>query len=155
MKARSLNNHAKKDVFRFDPRLRDVHICIVTQMSKRSPEKSDSLCCCPGFQGLFEARFFKALCDPCRIRILAHLAELGGAHTVSEIAECCPTDLSVVSRHLATMRDAGMLEAQKRGKEVYYSVRYPQLAATLRAMAEAVEACCPGDRSRNETGHSA
>ena len=139
----------------FDKVISVEYSCIVTQMSKRSPEKSDSLRCCPGFHELFEARFFKALCDPCRIRILAHLAELGGAHRVSEIAECCPTDLSVVSRHLATLRDAGMLEAQKRGKEVYYSVRYAQLAATLRAMAEAIEACCPGDRSRNKTGHSA
>ena len=76
--------------------------------------------------------------------------------TVSEIASCCPTDLSVVSRHLAVLREAGIVEAQKRGKEVYYSVRYPELTARLRDLAESIEACCPGEqptssrRSRNE-----
>ncbi len=99
--------------------------------------------CCPEIEELLNARFFKALCDPSRIGILARLARCTGPCTVSEIASCCPTNVSVVSRHLATLRDAGMLEAQKRGKEVYYSVRYPELAATLRAMADAIEGCCP------------
>jgi len=61
------------------------------------------------------------------------------------MAECCPVNVSVVSRHLALLRDAGILAAERRGKEVYYSVRYPQLVATLRAIANAIEACCPGE----------
>ena len=51
-------------------------------------------------------------------------------------------NISVVSRHLALMRDAGILEAQKQGKEVFYSVRYSVLAGTLRAIADAMDACC-------------
>jgi len=66
----------------------------------------------------------------------------GGPQTVSEVAGCCPTDLSVVSRHLATLCDAGILEAEKPGKEVYYSICYLELATTLRAMADAIESCC-------------
>ncbi len=114
----------------------------MTQMSKRAVRKSKRLPCCPGVEEVFEARFFRALCDPCRIGIMTRLARADGPQTVSEVAGCCPTDLSVVSRHLATLRDAGILEAEKRGKEVYYSVRYPELAATLRAMADAIEGCC-------------
>jgi DNA-binding transcriptional ArsR family regulator len=117
----------------------------MTQMSKRARPKSKRASCCPGIDKLFEARFFKALCDPCRIGILTKLARSCEPRTVSDIAGCCPPDLSVVSRHLATLRDAGILEAEKRGKEVYYSVRYAELAVTLRGMADAIEACCPND----------
>lgn len=112
-------------------------------MSKRvAPKSKPARGCCRGLARLFDVRFFRALCDPCRITILTHLAGQDGPRTVSETARCCPTDLSVVSRHLAILRDAGMLTAEKRGKEVFYSVRYPELAATLRAMADAVESCC-------------
>ncbi len=116
---------------------------MVTQMSKRRDAKTTRACCCPELGELFEARFFKALCDPTRISLLVRLCQCGRACTVGEIASCCPTDLSVVSRHLAMLREAGIVEAEKRGKEVYYAVRYPEVARTLRAMAAAIESCCP------------
>ena len=52
-------------------------------------------------------------------------------------------DVSVVSRHLAILRDAGLLEATRRGKEVHYRVRYDIVTGTLRSVADAVEQCCP------------
>jgi ArsR family transcriptional regulator len=65
--------------------------------------------------------------------------------TVTEAAGCCPVDLSVVSRHLAVLRDAGVVKAEKHGREVHYSLPHRELADTLRAMADAVERCCePG-----------
>jgi len=85
---------------------------------------------------------FRALGDPNRVALLVRLAEIGRPCTVSEAAGCCPTDISVVSRHLAMLRDAGILKAEKRGREVYYSVRYAELVSTLRQMAEAIEGCC-------------
>lgn len=94
---------------------------------------------------LLEARFFKALCDPNRIAILIELAECAAPRTVSQIADGNPADISVVSRHLAILRDVDILDASRRGREVYYSVRYATLATTLRAMAEAIDACCPAD----------
>lgn len=90
-----------------------------------------------------EARFFKALGDPRRLELLVRLARCGRPCSVSEIAECCPTDLSVVSRHLAKLREAGILRCRRQGKEVYYTVCAPDLVATLRAIADAMEACCP------------
>jgi DNA-binding transcriptional ArsR family regulator len=114
-------------------------------MSKQGTTSEESgQGCCQEIDGLLEARFFKALCDPSRIGILVRLARSCEPQKVSEVASCCPTNISVVSRHLATLREAGILRAQKRGKEVYYSVRYPELVSTLRAMADAIEACCPG-----------
>lgn len=99
--------------------------------------------CCPDIEGLLNPYLFKALGDPNRILLLARLAQCRIPCSVSQIAECCPVDLSVVSRHLATLRDAGILKGQKRGKEVHYSVRYPDLVRTLRGIADAIEACCP------------
>ena len=90
-----------------------------------------------------EARFFRALCDPTRLRILATLVEAREPRTVSEIAEQFPVDVSVVSRHLAVLRDQGILIAERHGKEVRYSVDSRFLVSILRGFAEAVEACCP------------
>ena len=90
----------------------------------------------------FEPRFFKALCDPNRIAILVRLSQCCEPCSVSQITECCPVDISVVSRHLVMLRDAGILKAEKRGKEVYYSIRWKELVQTLRDMANAIEECC-------------
>lgn len=97
---------------------------------------------CSNVSACLNHRFFKALCDPNRGAILAQLAECCGPRTVSDIAKRHPIDVSVVSRHLAILRDAGILEAEKQGKEVRYSVRFHDLAVTLRTMAGEIEACC-------------
>ncbi|NOG54906.1 MAG: helix-turn-helix transcriptional regulator [Planctomycetes bacterium] len=96
-----------------------------------------------------EPRFFKALGDGNRIALLARLAALCRPCTVSEIACCCPVDLSVVSRHLAILREAEIVQMEKRGKEVLYTVRYDVLAQTFRQIADAIDACCvtPADDS--------
>lgn len=99
--------------------------------------------CCPELAAGHVPRFFKALADPNRVALLGRLAQAGRACTVGEIACCLPIDLSVVSRHLAMLRDAGILHAEKRGKEVYYEVRYDELVRTLRRIADAIECCCP------------
>ena len=101
--------------------------------------------CCSDLRSLISPRLFKALADPNRVAILARLAAACGPMTVSEIAMCCPVDLSVVSRHVRLLREAGVVEAQKRGKELHCSVRYGAIARTLRAIADAIEACCPDD----------
>ena len=110
------------------------YTCIMTQTSKQSG-------CCE-MDSLLEPRFFRALCDPSRIALLARLTQCCRPCGVSELAQCCTTDLSVVSRHLATLRDAGILSSEKRGKEVFYSVRYDELVKTLRSLADCFEACC-------------
>lgn len=108
-------------------------------------EKADAGCC-PGLDELMDPKLFKALSDPNRIALLARLAQSPCACTVSQMAECCPVSVSVVSRHLATLREAGVLESRKQGKEVYHSVRVPELVSALRGLADAIEACCPADR---------
>lgn len=101
---------------------------------------------CGPFVGLREylkPRLFKALCDPTRLAILAELAEAGGSRTVGQLAESRPVDASVVSRHLGILRDAKIVEASRRGREVLYRVRYQGLAQSLRSVADAIDRCCP------------
>jgi len=114
----------------------------MAHMNKRAEEA-----CCQRLGDLLEPRFFKALGDGNRIALLARLAACCRPCSVGEIACCCPVDVSVVSRHLAVLRDAGLVDAQRQGKEVHYSVRYDVLARTFRHIAEAIEACCPPSSS--------
>jgi ArsR family transcriptional regulator len=86
---------------------------------------------------------FKALSDPTRLRLLACLAKCGRACSVGEVAECCAVDLSVVSRHLAALADAGVLDSNKEGRTVSYRVRFAGMAGLFRSLADALEECCP------------
>ena len=88
---------------------------------------------------------FKALAEPNRIALVGWLALQRQPRTVTEIAAsgCCPIDLSVVSRHLAVLRDGGVLEAERRGREVYYRVAVGHVATALRRIADLLETCCP------------
>lgn len=86
---------------------------------------------------------FRALADPTRARLFACLAKCGRACAVTEIAECCAVDLSVVSRHLAILAHAGAVESVKRGRSVLYQVRFGELSAALRSLANAIDGCSP------------
>lgn len=115
----------------------------MTQMNKRNDADS----CCQPLDDLLEPRLFKALCEPSRLTILGALTEAEKPLSVGEIAEQLPIDISVVSRHLAILKEAGVVHAEKRGKAVYYAVRYTRLADTFRAIAGAIEQCCPSQLS--------
>jgi DNA-binding transcriptional ArsR family regulator len=86
---------------------------------------------------------FKALSDPTRVALLACIAKCGRGCSVSEVAECTSVDFSVVSRHLAALAQAGVLEGSKEGRTVRYRVRYTHLSSALRSLADALEECCP------------
>ncbi len=87
--------------------------------------------------------FFKALADPSRLAILCRLAVGSEPQTVTEVASCCPQNISVVSRHLASLRDAGIVRCTKEGREVRCEVAFDVVVRTLRDVADALEACCP------------
>jgi ArsR family transcriptional regulator, arsenate/arsenite/antimonite-responsive transcriptional repressor len=96
----------------------------------------------PRLVEVMSPRLFKALCDPNRIALLARLSECGRPCGVTELGACCDVDLSVTSRHLASLREAGVIASTRRGKEIYYEVRAADLVRTLRAIADVLEECC-------------
>ena len=105
-------------------------------MSPRRP-------CCSDLQRWLAPDTFKVLGDPSRTALLLRLADSPGPQTVTALAAALPIDVSVVSRHLRTLRDAGVVHAVKRGKEVHYRLDCGDLARRLRHLADALDACCP------------
>ena len=107
-----------------------------------APATTESACCA-GLEDLLSPRLFKALSDPRRLQLFVRLAAGGCACTVGQLAEGSGVDLSVVSRHLAVLRDAGVISCEKRGKEVWCTVQSGEVAQILRDLADALDACCP------------
>ncbi|MCC7389129.1 MAG: winged helix-turn-helix transcriptional regulator [Phycisphaerales bacterium] len=91
---------------------------------------------------LLDPDLFKALADPTRLKLLACLIKCGRRCSVTEVAECCSVDFSVVARHLALLARAGILDAEKEGRTMWYAPRCPDLCARFRALADAIEVWC-------------
>ena len=105
--------------------------------------QDDLAACCQLLDSLLSPQVFRALGDESRVEIFAWLARRREPASVSEVATCCPVDLSVVSRHLGVLRDAGLVEAHKEGRKVLYRLRFQHLSKLLRQLADAIDACCP------------
>lgn len=69
------------------------------------------------------ARVLKAMGHPSRLAMLDALAS--GEKCVGELQALVGSDLSTVSRHLAVLKNAGILEDRKQGANVLYSLRVP------------------------------
>lgn len=83
--------------------------------------------------------FFQALGDERRLILLGSLASAPTLLTVSEAADCCGVHISGASRHLSLMRRAGIVRAERSGREVRYALETRALAQRLRALADALE----------------
>jgi ArsR family transcriptional regulator len=119
---------------------------MVTQVSKRPPSTPGQAARRAGpLDQALDARLFKALSDPTRLKLLACLAKCRRMCSVTEVAECCSVDFSVVSRHLALLADAGILDSHKGGRTMFYQARYEHLGSTFRALADAFADCCPNN----------
>ena len=68
------------------------------------------------------ARIIKAMAHPTRLFIVDELSR-HGEHCVWELTQMVGVDMSTVSRHLAILKSAGIIEDEKRGSQVYYRVR--------------------------------
>ena len=75
-------------------------------------------------QAKYEARakIIKAMAHPTRLFIVNELAR-HGQRCVCELTELIGADMSTVSRHLAMLKNAGIIADEKRGAQVYYSLR--------------------------------
>jgi ArsR family transcriptional regulator len=114
-----------------------------TATATQSDAAGKSTSCCGSLSELLPPQLFKALADPKRLSLLVRLAEEHRPCTVSQVAEGSGVDLSVVSRHLAVLREAGVIKCVKQGKEVWCSVQPGAVVTLLRDLADALEACCP------------
>ena len=76
------------------------------------------------------AKVFVALGDEHRQRILLTF-EKGERLTVGQIAEVATLSRPAVSHHLKILREAGVLEAERAGREVYLRINREVLEQTL------------------------
>lgn len=77
-----------------------------------------------------EAEIFKALGHPTRLWIVMQLAD-GVEHCVCEFVEAVGVDFSTISQHLAVLRQSGIIEDDKRGKQVFYKLACPCIASMI------------------------
>jgi len=92
---------------------------------------AESVCCSPlvgepldATQATDLSRVFKALADPVRLRLLSLIgAHAGGEACVCELTEAFDLTQPTISHHLRVLREAGLIDSQRRGTWVYYWVR--------------------------------
>jgi len=84
------------------------------------------------------ARFFKALGDETRLRLVALLArqEPGNALCVGRLASELETTTSNVSQHLRVLKDLGLVRGERRGYRIHYFLDQGRLAVYRDAVQE-------------------
>jgi len=73
----------------------------------------------------FEARakIIKALAHPTRLFIVEQLSK--HEKCVCELRDMIDADISTVSKHLSVLKQAGIVDDEKRGLQVWYHLRVP------------------------------
>ena len=99
-------------------------------MSKQRPPSATAgtECCIPLVHEPLSAdsaadlsRMFKALGDPARLRLLSVVASHeGGEACVCDISDSFDLSQPTISHHLKVLREAGLLDCERRGTWVYY-----------------------------------
>ncbi len=67
------------------------------------------------------AAVLKALAHPARLFLIEQLRE--GERCVCDLHDLAGGDFSTVSKHLSQLRKAGLLDAEKRGLNVFYRLK--------------------------------
>ena len=76
-------------------------------------------------QAKFElrTRIIKALAHPTRLFMIDELSK--NERCVCELTEMVGADTSTVSKHLTVLKNAGLVQDEKRGVQVFYKLRVP------------------------------
>ncbi len=69
------------------------------------------------------ARIIKALGHASRLMMIDELSR--GERCVCELRDLVEADLSTVSKHLSVLKNAGIVEDEKRGVQVFYRLKVP------------------------------
>jgi ArsR family transcriptional regulator len=84
-------------------------------------------CCAPLTEAALEpaaaaegATVFKALADPVRLRLMSIIASAGDEICVCEFSDQFEVGGPTISHHLRVLRQAGLVDCERRGTWVYY-----------------------------------
>lgn len=81
-----------------------------------------------------DVRLLQALADPARLEIVRQLARCEVV-CACDFTDCCGVSQPTVSHHLRVLREAGIVDSERRGTNVYYSLArdFPERFATIGA----------------------
>lgn len=74
----------------------------------------------------------KVMGHPMRLRIVNILTQ--GEFPVGEIAEMCDLRPSHACEHLRLLQGRGLLDSERRGREVYYKIAHPRLESLIQCV---------------------
>ena len=80
----------------------------------------------------FHAQFCKTLADANRLLIIAELVK--GEKSVSDLANNLELGQSNVSKHLALMRERGLVVTRRDGASIYYSLSDPRIFQAIKLL---------------------
>ena len=69
------------------------------------------------------AGVMKALAHPSRLMMIDELSR--GERCVCDLRDLVGHDMSTVSKHLRVLKDAGIVQDERRGKQVFYRLKVP------------------------------
>ena len=69
------------------------------------------------------ARIIKAMAHPSRLLIVEEVAKQ--KRCVCELTEMVGADISTVSKHLSVLKEAGIVQDERQGTTIFYSLRCP------------------------------
>jgi ArsR family transcriptional regulator len=111
------------------------------QMLSLTPVDEVAACCPPLAAKALTAEaaaviapMFKALGDPVRLRLLSMIASTDEA-CVCDLTDGFDVSAPTISHHLRVLREAGLVDSERRGTWVYYWVR-PEAVRQLGALLE-------------------
>lgn len=82
------------------------------------------------------AALFHALAEPTRLALLEHLSS--GEHRVRDLVDHMHLAQSTVSKHLACLRDCGLVTVRAEGRASWFSLADPPRLAALLESADAL-----------------
>ena len=83
------------------------------------------------------ARIVKAMAHPTRLFIVDELSRQ--ERCVCELTEMVGADMSTVSKHLSILKNAGIVQIDKRGSHVFYSLRVPCVMSFFSCVESVIE----------------
>lgn len=84
-----------------------------------------------------QAKIFKSLGHPSRLTMVTALRE--GEKCVCELQQMVGCDMSTISKHLAILKEAGVVSTEKKGTSVYYKLALGCLDSFLTCTGKIIE----------------
>jgi len=97
--------------------------------------KTITECCAPVLEAPLTETESAQLADPTRLRLFSLISAAGEACAACDLVEPLGVSQPTVSHHLKVLRDAGLVDSEKRGRWIYYHPIPERLAILSRAIA--------------------